>query len=134
MPKVSKEVFARLKAMPTETVSVPILGDVLVIGMSGVQRDEFEASCMEGRGKKREFNMKNVRAKLVASCAHDPVDRERLFVDPTELGDIRADILDPLYTAAAKLSGISKEDEENLGKPLETETPSGSSSSASPAN
>lgn len=134
MPKVSLDKLKKLKELPSETVAVPILGDVLVIGMSGVQRDEFEASCMEGRGKKREFNMKNVRAKLVAACAHDPQDRELLFPDATELGDIRADILDPLYTAAAKLSGISKDDEEALGKPLGTETPSGTSSSASPAN
>jgi hypothetical protein len=57
-----------------------------------------------------------------------------LFPDAEALGGIRADVLDPLYTVAAKLSGISKEDEDALGKPLETETPSGSSSSASPAN
>lgn len=134
MPKVNKETFAKLKELPSETVAVPIIGNVLVIGMSGVQRDAFEASCMEGRGKKREFNMKNVRAKLVSACAHDPSDREPLFPDPSELGDIRADILDPLYSSAARLSGISKEDEETLGKPSETETPSGSSSSASPEN
>ena len=134
MPKVSIDKLKKLKELPSETVAVPILGNVLIIGMSGVQRDEFEASCMEGRGKKREFNMKNVRAKLVAACAHDPHDREVLFPDATELGDIRADILDPLYTSAAKLSGISKDDEEALGKPLGTETPSGTSSSASPVN
>ncbi len=40
-----------LKKLPSETVTVPILGDVLVVGMSGSQRDDFEASCMEGRGK-----------------------------------------------------------------------------------
>lgn len=131
MPRVDKGRFDQLKQLPSETVTVPILGPVLVIGMSGVQRDAFEASCMEGRGKRREFNMKNVRAKLVSACAHDPADREPLFPDPTELGDIRADVLDPLYTSAAKLSGISKEDEDALGKPSEMETPSGSSSSAS---
>ena len=134
MPRLSKERFAKLKELPSELVTVPVIGEVLIIGMSGVQRDAFEASCMEGRGKKREFNMKNVRAKLVSMCAHDPIDREPLFPDPSELGEIRADVLDPLYTAAAKLSGISKDDEENLGKPLETETPSGSLSSVSPVN
>jgi hypothetical protein len=134
MPRISKEKLAKLQELPSEVVSVPAFGDVLVVGMSGVQRDAFEASCMEGRGKKREFNMKNVRAKLVSFCAYDPSDRAQLFPDPSELGDIRADALDPLYTAAARLSGISKDDEENLGKPSETETPSGTSSSLSPAS
>ncbi len=123
-----------LKKLPSETVTVPILGDVLVVGMSGSQRDDFEASCMEGRGKKREFNLKNARAKLVSACAHDPADKAQLFPDAGELGDIRADILDPLYSVAARLSGISKEDEDALGKPLETEIRSDSSSSVSPVN
>jgi hypothetical protein len=134
MPKITAAQLAALSELPCETVTVPVIGAVLVQGMSGVQRDAFEASCMEGRGKKREFNMRNVRAKLVAACARDPKDKELLFPDAEALGGIRADVLDPLYTVAAKLSGISKEDEDALGKPLETETPSGSSSSASPAN
>lgn len=134
MPRVNTAMLEALKKLPSETVTVPIIGSVLVMGMSGSQRDAFEASCMEGRGKKREFNLKNARAKLVSACAYDPADRAPLFPDPSELGDIRADILDPLYAVAAKLSGISKEDEEDLGKPLETEIRSDSSSSASPAN
>ncbi len=133
MAKVSAAQLAALCQLPRDTVSVPVLGPVIVRGMSGVQRDAFEASCMEGRGKKREFNMRNVRAKLVAFCAVDEHD-EPIFPDADALGNIRADVLDPLYTVAAKLSGISKEDEESLGKPLETETPSGSSSSVSLAN
>ena len=131
MPKVTAAQLAALSTLPRETVTVPVLGKVVVVGMSGVQRDAFEASCMEGRGKKREFNMRNVRAKLVSACARDAQDDELLFPDADALGGIRADILDPLYTVAAKLSGISKEDEDALGKPLETETPSGSSSSLS---
>lgn len=130
-----QEILAQLKALPSEVVTVPVLGAVTVRGMSGLQRDAFEASCMEGKGKKREFNMRNVRAKLVAMCVMGP-DGARLFSDSDAeaLGEGRADVLDALYASAARLSGISKEDAEDLGKPSGTETPGGSSSSVSPVN
>lgn len=133
MAKVSAETLAALQQLPREVVTVPILGAVTIQGMSGAQRDAFEASCIEERGKKRKFSTQNFRAKLVAFCAVDD-DGERLFTDPEALGSIRADVLDRLYGPAARLSGLSKEDEEELGKSLATETPSRTSSSPSPLN
>lgn len=134
MPKISAAQLAALCDLPHEIVTVPILGDVLVRGMSGVERDAFEASCLEGRGKRREFTTRNVRAKVVAACARDPHDEALLFPDADALGAIRADVLDALFACAARLSGITKEDEESLGKPSAMETPSAISCSPSPVS
>ncbi len=134
--KVTKEQLAELLNVPAEQVTVPVFGTVWMRGMSGVQRDAFDASCIEGRGKKRDVNIKNVRAKVVVACTYDSQNAERFFSDGDldALSQGRADVLDRLYTVGARLSGISSEDEDNLGKPLGTETPSASSSSPSLAN
>lgn len=104
-----------------ETVSVPSLkGDVIVRGMTGKERDAFEASLVEGKGKKRDINTRNLRAKLVAFCCVDE-QGNRLFsdADAEALGDVRADALDRLFSVAQRLSGITQEDADELGQPSE---------------
>ena len=50
-----------------ELVEVPEWGGhVFVKGMSGTERDQFEASITEQRGKDARVNMANIRAKLSA--------------------------------------------------------------------
>ena len=103
--------------LPRETVHVPELnGDVIVQGMSGVQRDAWEASLVEGRGKKRRMNTANIRAKLVAQCCVDD-HGDRLFTDAdvTQLGNSRVDVLNRLFSVAQRLSGVSDEDVDELG-------------------
>jgi hypothetical protein len=120
---------------PTERVAVSALqGDVIVRGMTGAERDAFEVSLVEGRGKRRDVNLRNMRAKLVAFCAVDE-QGARLFADADAdaLGQTRADVLDCLYAVAARLSGITKEDEDELGKSSSLAA-FDSSSSASPVN
>lgn len=104
---------------PAEDVEIEALGGtVRVRGMTGVERDAFEASCFVGRGRKREFNMTNLRAKMVAFCCVDG-DNQRLFTDAdaAALGAIRADILDKLFAVAQRLSGMRDEDVEELSRP-----------------
>ncbi len=132
---LSREALLNATAPPAQTVAVPELnGEVVVRGMTGTERDAFEASLIEGRGKKRDLNMKNLRAKLVAYCCVDEAGK-RIFTesDVDALGTIRADVLNKLFTVAQKLSGITEEDAEDLGKPLSPAV-SGSSSSASRVN
>ena len=51
-------------------VSVPEWGgDVYVKGMTGAERDKFEASIVEQRGKAQTMNMANIRAKLASLLA-----------------------------------------------------------------
>lgn len=123
-------------APPTEVVPLPELAtSVTVRGMTGSERDAFEASCIEGRGKKRDVNTKNIRAKLVAFCCVDE-SGTRVFRDddPAALGSVRADLLDRIFGVAQRLSGMSEQDLDELGQPSTTKPVSATSSSVSRAS
>jgi len=136
MGLLSRDAVLAATSVPIETVKVPELGgEVRVRGMTGTERDAFEASCVQGRGRKRDFNMQNLRAKMVAYCCVDD-DGRRLFTDQDldRLGAIRADVLDRLFGVAQRLSGMRDEDVEELGQALESPIASATSSSVSPSN
>src|SRR5690242_13439236 len=127
MKILTREALLGATAPPQEHVALPELDmQAIVRGMTGTERDAFEASCIEGRGKKRDFNMNNLRAKLVAYCCIDEKG-QRLFTeaDVQSIGNVRADIVDRLFTVAQKLSGITQEDADELGQPSESPTASG---------
>ena len=116
--------------LPREPVRIPELGgDVLVQGMSGAQRDAWEASLVEGKGKRRRMNTANIRAKLVAQCCIDEAGN-RLFTDTDVevLGTTRVDVLNRLFGVAQRLSGVSDEDVDELGTPSTKDAPSTSAS------
>jgi hypothetical protein len=121
---------------PTEEVYVKALDETFTLrGMTGVERDAFEASCFEGRGKKRDFTMRNLRAKMVAYCVIDEKGH-RIFsdADVVQLGDTRADVIDRLFGVAQRLSGMRDEDVDELGIGSETRPASDTSSSVSPVS
>ena len=128
---LSRADILKATAPPREAVHV-LDGTVLVRGMTGAERDAFEASCFEGRGKKRDFNMRNLRAKLVAYCCIDDEGR-RLFTDEDviALGAVRADVIDKLFGVAQRLSGMRDEDVDELGLTSTSPTPLATSSSVS---
>jgi hypothetical protein len=107
--------------MPTERVPTPELGEgavVIVRGMTGLERDAFQKSIISGRGRRSTVNMENITAKLVARCVINE-DGSRSFTDSDEdiakLGNLRGDVLNRIYDAAARLSGLSQADLEELG-------------------
>lgn len=116
MAKITSEMMIELGKAPQQIVKVPILGDVIVRGMTGTERDEFEAGLIVGKGRHRDVNLRNMRARLVWYCAVDE-SGDRVFSDPDSLGRIRADVLNMLFTVAQKLSGITEEDADELGQP-----------------
>lgn len=96
-------------------------------GMTGTERDSFEATLQVGTGTP---NLANLRARLLVRTIVDEND-QRVFEDGDEdaLGQLPAAVLDPLFTAAQKLSGVTKSDiEELLGN--SGAAPGGDSSSA----
>lgn len=136
MSVLSREALLGATTLPTKRVKVPELGgEVIVRGMSGTERDAFEATLFQGKGKNRVANLANVRAKMVAFCCVDE-NGVRLFTDAdaAQLGEVRADILSRLFAPAQQLSGMSDEDIEEMGKPSESPAPSATSSSVSPVN
>jgi hypothetical protein len=135
MSLLSRSDILKATVTPRETVHVKELGgDVIVRGMTGVERDVFEASCIEGRGKTSRFNMRNFRAKLVANCCVDE-QGNRIFTDAdvATLGEVRADVIDRLFGVAQRLSGMRDEDLDELGLASEKTALSGTPSSASPS-
>ena len=133
MSVLSREKLLGATTPPQESVNVPELGgEVLVRGMTGVERDAFEATLIVGKGRKRDINTVNMRAKLVAYCCVDETGR-RIFTDDdaVALGKVRADILDRIFSVAQRLSGVTDQDADDLGSPSKTPTPSGTLSSPS---
>ena len=113
---LSREAILAASDLETAEVEVPEWdGSVLIRGLTGRERDEFEASILERRGKQMVPNVANIRAKLVVKCVVGE-DGKRLFADTdaNELGEHSAAAVNRIYEAAAKLSGLTDEDVEDL--------------------
>ena len=120
MAFLSKADILAAEDLPRETVRVPEWGgDVLVRGLTGAQRDEFEASVVVGKGSNRDVNIKNLRAKLVALSVVDEAGA-LLFTDKDvdALGKKSAVALQRVFDTAQRLSGLSEADVEDLQKNL----------------
>lgn len=132
---LNREAFlAARTALPRETVSIPEMGgSVIVQGLTGKQRDQYEQSCVVTKNGKRTFSVVDARAKLVMLSLVDGTGA-RLFEssDVATLSAMPSRVLDRLFSVAQRLSGISDEDVEELGK-LFGDDQGGSSPSDSPA-
>jgi hypothetical protein len=99
--------------IPRERLELPELGGfVFVKGMTGGERDEFEKSCRDPKGRLRG----NTRARLAVRTVVNE-DGTRVFTDDDiqMVGRIRVDVLQKVFNLAQKLSGISDADVEELG-------------------
>ena len=106
-----------------ELVPVPEWdGDVYVKGMTGAERDKFEGSLVIMRGKDKQINMSNIRAKLASMTICDE-NGKRLFNenDVQALSQKSAAALQRVFEVAQKLSGISDEDVEELAEELKND-------------
>jgi hypothetical protein len=117
----------------TERVPVPGWGgDVLVRGLTGTGRDAyFKSMARTGRGGQPVADPVNATAKLCALCIIDPATDRPMF-SPGEielLGRKSAASLHRVEEVAMRLSGLSDEDMEELGK-ASASTPSEAFTSA----
>jgi hypothetical protein len=94
----------------TEIVSVPEWGgDVAVRQLTGAERDAFEAGLVRTTPDgKREPDLSQMTAKLVAACMVDGVTGDRLFSDSDveRLASKSATALRRVFDAAQKLNGM----------------------------
>lgn len=130
MAFLTKDQILDAEDRKTEDVEVPEWGGtVRVISLSARERDAFEQSCVKFKGKKREENLDNIRARLSALTMVD-VNNERLFTDAEAeaLGRKSAAALDRVFMAAQRLNGMTDEDVEELAEGFD-ETPDEPSSS-----
>lgn len=104
-----------------EQVDVPEWGGhVWVRGLSGTDRDKFEASMIDrkqrGRNTTSELRLDNLRAGLVARCIVNSQTKQRIFTDHQveALGRKSAAALDRVYEVASRLSGLRPQDVDDL--------------------
>lgn len=116
MGMLSRDDILKADDIETREVEVPQWGGtVLVRALTGKERDSYEASCMQQRGKETVRNLNNVRAKLVVRSLVDE-EGNRIFTDQdaNELGKKSAAALDQLFEVAAELSRLTEEDVDDL--------------------
>ena len=122
MPVLTKSQILEADDLVVEEVEVPEWGgSVLVKGMSGTDRDKFEAAIVNTKGQASvQVNMVNIRARLVASSIVDE-SGTLLFdlKDITALGKKSAVALQRVFDKAKILSGIVDEDVKELADKLE---------------
>lgn len=131
---LSRKDILNVVDLKTEEVNVPEWGgSVLVRGLTGIERDAFEASILDFKASKDGnpvMTLDNFRAKLVVVSVVDE-NGEMLFQpgDVTALGQKSASALQRVFDVAQRLSGLTKEDVAQLTKNSDS-APSG----ASPSN
>lgn len=133
------QILAARNMRKTEIVPVPEWfenGEVIIIELSGKERDAFEADMVQlGTNGQQKINLRNIRAKLVARCVVNPDDFDvthvdgvsyaalkknrtitRMFndVDVNDLGDVSATALQRVFDRCQHLSGITKDDVDEL--------------------
>lgn len=133
------QILAARNMRKTEFVAVPEWfkdGEVIIIELSGKERDNFEADMIQlGTNGQQKINLRNIRAKLVARCIVNPDDFDvthvdgvsyaalkkghtitRMFndVDMNDLGDVSASALQRVFEKCQHLSGITKDDVDEL--------------------
>ena len=97
-------------------------GSVRVRRMTGAERDAFDASIYEIKGKDVKVNRENYRSKLLVKVLVDE-NNTRLFSDKEigELGKKSVQALDKLFVVAQKVNGLSPDIQEAFVKNLEGE-------------
>jgi hypothetical protein len=118
-----------------EDVDVPEWGGMVRIAViTGTDRDAYEASMYEMKGKEIKLNRDDMRAKLLARAIVDE-NLKRIFTDADirELGKKSSKVIERLFTVAQRLNGMTDESVKELEKNSESGGV-GSSTSPSPAN
>jgi hypothetical protein len=95
-------------------------GSVRLRGLSGKERDAFEASSVQQIGNDVRVNKQNFRARLIAACAINE-DGTQLFDkgDIIHLGQKSAKALDRLFDECLSLNGMKPEDVKDLTENLD---------------
>lgn len=125
---LNREDILGMNDIKIEIVSVPEWGgDVYVRNLSGHERDEFEASIVERRGKKQTLNASDLRAKLAAYSICDE-NGKRLFSesDVRVLTTKSASSLQRVFEVAQRLSGIGDDAVSELVDDLKNDQRDGS--------
>lgn len=115
---LTRDAILQATDLTFEDVQVPEWGGMVrVRGLTGAERDAFEASVVERQGKQSKLNMTNIRARFVALVVVDG-EGKRLFsdADVAALGRKSGVALNRVFEVAQRLSGITETDMSELEK------------------
>ena len=130
MKILSRDEILGANDIPREVVEVPEWGGaVWVYGLTGAERDAFEAETIGEEKKNKRMNFQNLRARLCALAIRDE-EGKRVFSrnDVELLGCKSCAGLVRVYDVAQRLSGLTDEDVEQLSGNSETGQSAGSTS------
>jgi len=90
-------------------------GSVRISAMAACDRDAFEASMLDNKGKGSSAKLSNFRARFIAACIVDDAGK-CLFSgkDIAELGKKSAAPISRLFDACRELNGMSEKDLEEI--------------------
>ena len=115
---LSRDEILKAQDIKTEEVQVPEWGgSILVRGLTGIERDRFEESILQGHGKNRTVTLDNIRAKLIARSVVDE-QGNRIFSDADieGLGKKSGATLSRVFEVCQRLSGLNEGALEELTK------------------
>jgi len=117
MTVLGRDAILAAEDLPQEYVETPEWGGgVWIRCLTAAERDAFEAQQIQARVEGRKVtvtpDLQNAKARLVVRCIVDEAGK-RLFADKdaVALGAKSAAVVDRLYTAARRLSGMAREDD-----------------------
>lgn len=113
MSVIGREAIRAAQDLPEETIYVSEWGgEVILRGLTGRQRDEYEHSLLtfDKKGNVEQVNTRRSRVRLVALCMVDE-DRMPLYNaaeegDLAELESKSSLVINQLYEIASRLSGL----------------------------
>lgn len=113
----------QLLAIDIEKEKVELFGGcVYVRGMTGTERDRWEQTMLNDSKKSKGEVYDHMRASIVVRTVCDDKGN-RLFSDDDipRVSLMPAAVLDKMYGVGARLSGVSKDDAEELAKNLHSD-------------
>ncbi|QTD96965.1 phage tail assembly chaperone [Streptomyces cyanogenus] len=136
---LNRDAILGVNDLLTEKVDVPEWGgEVIVRGLTGEERDAYEASRRQIRNagtpqQELVILSENMRAGLLVKCLIDE-NGDRLFTDQDAglLGMKNGRTLDRLFDVASRLSGLSDEEAEQMEGNSVTASEDAASTSSSP--
>ena len=120
MEDLTKEQILQKQDLLIESVDVPEWGGrIYVRSLSGTEREEYEKICSD-RSRSKNFDMRGLRVKLIVLSVCDK-DGKRIFgeSDEAKLNKKSAAVIEKVFNAAKKASGLSDQDVKDLTENLE---------------
>lgn len=129
---LTRDQILQAQDLPKEEVQVQEWGgSVWVRGLTASERDQMESYFFDDAGKRRDIKslFKNMRARLVVWAVCDESGNS-IFTekDIEQLGKKNGKVVDRLYGVIQRLSGLTKQDIEELSKNSESGQPEDSPS------